>query len=388
MMEKLLNHSTILENIQIYIDDFEILSDEFVSLEMKNNFFNLDISGTLKIKDSFDVFNSGKVKFINKNKITIHLTDFLKKKIKRVFYITGVNSNQHNERFKILDIFFIDEITYLMSTSYLSKSFNASSVSALSACLDNLNIDEVLENSKVEKNFSDSGVVQTFAVTRDKSILEFFYNRLKKENIRIWQDIDNFYIKEFSLSELSVKQLDNKDILYSNRTLNNSYVFKIHDYEELNYQNYESNLTEPNETIYNYSGSKAIEKINKKLSDNFSSIKLNTLDNSMIQSTDYEKLNSRTNYNQKENMFDLFNSYITNNQLKIVVPGSLEFNNVGFIVDIELKGNPIYSNTSHENDVYSSGKYFVSGVSNRIVGNKFLQRLTLNRLDPKTPRLY
>lgn len=386
-IEKLLGDSTVLRNYSIEIDNFELIEDDIITLEIKQDFFNFGISGSLKIKDSFDVFNNGNIKFIKENKIKISFEDFLREKSSRYYYITKIRVIQHEDRYKILDISFIDEFTYILKNTYISKSFNKSTVSAFSDYLTHLGITDSLRGKNISLNINDTSDSKTFVAPQDRNILDFFLYELKRDNIRIWQDYNSINISEVIPAQMSLKQIDDADVLYSNRTLNNDYIFKIHEYEELNNQNYESLLTKPAELIYRYDTEKTIIKNTQNLVDIFSELKLNSLDVSSMQGN-YKKIDTQATFGTDKQKHELFDSYMSNNQLSIVVPGSFKYNNIGFIVNVELKGNPLFADTEHEQDVYSSGKYFVAKVLDRIIGGRLIQKMTLIRLDALSPRKY
>ena len=75
-----------------------------------------------------------------------------------------------------------------------------------------------------------------------------------------------------------------------------------------------------------------------------------------------------------------------NNNLSIVVPGSLKYSNVGTSAKVLLKGNNMYNSTQLEGDTLSSGNYFIASVGDRIIGDKLIHKIVLCRLDAQKPR--
>ena len=143
--EKIFHQNTVLKHLSIKIDGFEIMTDEIVSLELKSDFFNFGFTGSIKIKDSFDLNNGGKLLFTGKNKIVISMQDFLKDKVIRTYRITQMNAIQAGERFKVFDIQFMDEISFILKNAYIGKSFTDTPVNAFKKYLTHLGIDDIIK---------------------------------------------------------------------------------------------------------------------------------------------------------------------------------------------------------------------------------------------------
>lgn len=384
--EKLLNDSTLLRQTSISIDGFSLIPDDIITLEFSQDLFEFGIEGTLKIKDSFDIFNNGEIRFIKDNKITVYIEDFLQKKSIRTYYITDVRTIQQNERFKILDISFIDEITYKLKNTYLSKSFNSTPVAAFQEYLEHLGINDLLTASKLTTNIIDTSTVTSFVVPQDRNVLNFFMYLFKRYNIHMYQDLNSLNITEIIPSSLTLKQLDGNNVLYTNATLNNGYMFKIHEYESVTNQTYSSNLSKPAEMIYRYDTEKVITKDTFNLVDVYNDLKINNLDMSTVQPGN--KFSTQASTSTDKRKYELFNEFINNSELAVVVPGSVEFGNIVSLINTEFSGNPLFSDTAHERDFYMSGKYIITKVSSRLLGDRFIQKLTCSRLDHQTPRKY
>jgi hypothetical protein len=386
-LEKILNNTTILQYLKITIDGFQIIRDDIISVEIKQDFKRFGIYGILKIKDSFDIRNNGEITFDGENQIIISMIDFLGDKSIRSFKILKIESIPYNERFKIYDFIFMDEITYLLNNTYISKGFyKKTSINAFKSYMDYLDIGTLLETDKLEIDIIDSvNVYDSFVVPQDRSVLNYFQYLFKQENIRMWQDRNSFNIKEIIPSSLSVLNDPNGDpIEYSNSVLNNTYMFKIHDTNETNNNINNTYINKPIEIISGFGNDKKIINETINLKDVYDDMKLNLVEMSGIQQTKGEKFSTfstSSNSNQGNQKFDIFDNYITNNELEIAVAGSLKYSNIGNIVNVTLKGNPLYSDANSLNDETSSGKYFVTVVIDKIIGDKFIQKMILNRVD-------
>lgn len=384
--EKILNNTAVLGILAVKIDDFEVPIDEITTIEIKQDLFNFGISGKILIKDSFDINNSGLLLFNAENKISISMTDIIKGKFYRTFRVTEVKSNPANERFKVVELSFVDEITYLLKNTYLSKSFNATPVKAFQECLTYIGIDTILKSNNMTYDIIDESEIEQFVVPQNANILDFFIWIFKQYNIRIWQDRYKLYIKSVIPSKIPIQQIDGTDITYSNHVLNNEYLFKIHDYEHTANKILKINTKKPITKTYRFSGNKEIISKTINLSDVETELKLSNSNISLLQHTNGEKYSDQSTYTTGNQSYDIFNNYMQMNQLEIVIPGALKYSNIVNVVNIKLKGNAIYAKSQMEGDILASGRYFVIGVSDRIIGDKIIQKLKLVRTDAQNPR--
>ncbi len=386
--EKIFHQNTVLKHLSIKIDGFEIMTDEIVSLELKSDFFTFGFTGAIKIKDSFDLNNSGKLLFNGNNKIVISTQDFLKDKTVRTYRITQMNAIQAGERFKVYDIQFMDEISFILKNAYIGKSFTDTPVNAFKQYLTHLGIDDIIKSDKMTYNIQDTSTKQSFTVTAGQSVFDFFSTLFRQDNIRMWQDRNTFHIKEVNPSEIEpLKDPNGDDLTYTNNTMNNEYLFKIHDMHEDSNPSLEVNLVKPIEKTFRFDGSKKIIDTTINLVDAARSMTMNTMDTTGLQQTIGEKYSTQANFETGNQNFDVLETYIRNNNLSIVVPGSLKYSNVGTSAKVLLKGNNMYNSTQLEGDTLSSGKYFIASVSDRIIGDKLIHKIVLCRLDAQKPRV-
>jgi len=378
--EKIFNNTSLLKNVQVKIDDFVVPKDDVLTIETKYDFFNFPIITTLKIKDSFDMFNY-QIKPKEKNLITISLTDITDEKIHKTFIITDYVVNMSNERFKVVTIHGVDEISYILNTSYISKSFNDTPVSAFKQYVDNIKLSDIMTKNKISIDDNDTSESTNFVVPQNESVLDFFLYQLSKENIRMWQDKKNIHIKEVKPSTLPIAKGPNGDLIFKNNTLNNEYIAKIHEIQMTINASGHLNLVKPIDEIYKFSTDKTIVSETINIKDYASELKLNNFDSSSLQITNGTRFNTNELITDGFQKYQLFNSYMLNNETSIVTAGSLKYSNVGTIVKVELKGNPLFEESTLKGDEFSSGKYFVSSVVDKIIGDKLMQKYTLNRID-------
>ena len=386
--EKIFHPHTIVKHLSIKIDGFEIMTDEIVSLEIKSDFFDFGFTGTLKIKDSFDLGNSGKLLFNGKNTLIISVQDFLKDKSVRTYRITQMNAIQAGERFKVYDIQFMDEISFLLKNAYIGKSFTGTPVSAIKTYFKHLGIDDIIKNDKMSYDIVDTSTSQSFTVTASQSVYEFFTTIFRQDNIRMWQDRSTLHIKELNPAEVKpLKDPNGDDLTYTNNTMNNEYLFKIHDMAEDSNPALEMNLAKPVEKTFRFNGTKSIIDTTVNLADASKKMSMNTMDVTGLQQTIGQKFSTQANFETGNQAFDVMETYMRNNNLQIVVPGSLKYANVGTSAKVMLKGNNMYNNTQLEGDTLSSGSYFIASVNDRVIGDKLIHKIVLCRLDAQKPRV-
>ena len=385
--EKIFHPHTIVKHFSVKIDGFEIMTDEIVSLEIKSDFFDFGFTGTLKIKDSFDLNNSGKLLFTGKNTLTISVQDFLKDKSTRTYRITQMNATQAGERFKVFDIEFMDEISFLLKNAYIGKSFTSTPIAAIKQYFTHLGIDDIIKKDKMSYDIIDTSTSQSFTVTAGESVFDFFKTIFRQDNIRMWQDRNTLHIKEVNPAEIKpLKDPNGDDLTYTNNTMNNEYLFKIHDMREDNNPSLEANLLKPVEKTFRFDGTKSIIDTTVNLNDAAKKMSMNTMDTSGLQQTIGAKFSKQATLETGNQAYDVFETYMRNNNLSIVVPGSLKYSNVGASAKVLLKGNNMYNNTQLEGDTLSSGAYFIASVSDRIIGDKLIHKIVLCRLDAQKPR--
>lgn len=403
--ETIFNENTILSYRSISIGGYTIPDDELLTYEVQHDFFTFAIIGRIVIKDSYDFFNKNIVKLDNTTRIIISLCDFMGDIFYRTFRIVDSVAMPTNDRFKTYTIQFIDEISFILSNAYIGKGFTASPITAFETYMKELSIGTLIDKDKlsylVENKITDKMPSHNFIVPQNTNVLDFFFNYFRRYNVRLWQDRKSIYINEVKPANLSVQTDKDKNIiLYSNNTLNNEYMYKIHDFHQMGNPSGKTNETLPIGKTYRFSKDKKIVNTTINLNDILGDLLLNNknetapkiqnaptnAETSTLQQTTGEKLGTQTADTLGGQIANLFDVYMQNNRMLAAVPGSFKYSNVGRIVKVELKGNPLYPDTALEGDKVSSGKYFISAVSDRIIGDKLIQRLTLNRIDQQEPR--
>jgi hypothetical protein len=388
--ENIFTETTVLSLYTVYINDQELLDEDVLSFEIMFDFRKSFIEGTLIIKDSFGIAELDI--FDGKTTVKIKATDVYGEIFTRIFRITNVSNDEYSGRFKSYVLTVVDELFYKLATTYLSKSFSTDPVTALNEYLTELKLDTYLTDNNITKSFEAITEQYNFIVPQDRSIHEFFLYELKNNGYRFWQDRNSINIKNVTFKDLKYIQVENElniltNVLYSNNTDNGLYGFKIHDFK-MNYNNIlNSNIEQPviQHQVFDIA-KKSIDTTTKNLSDVYTDMKLNNKDMSSLQHTTGARYDVDVGVYIGKQKLNVENIYFNNNKLEIVVPGNFKYNNVGMLVDVILKGNPTMQVQGIEGDTFHSGKYFVSKMSDRFIGDKLIQKLVLNRIDFQEPR--
>jgi hypothetical protein len=383
---KIYSTTTQLKFLEVSIDDHVVIDEEIISLEIKYDFFNLPVEGTLKMKDSFDINNSGEVSLKADNKITVSMKDIADEKTFRTFRITAVDSTVYNERFKMYSISFVDEFSYQLMNTFASKSFNDTPINSFLSYLTEFELDKLLEADRMSISSEDNLGKSQFVVPQDRSVIDFFLYFLKAYNIRIWQDRYNLNIKEVKPAELTPIQIDGEEVVFSNNIYENMSKYKIHDFEVSFNRTLDLNVTKPKEVNYKFEIVKSPNVNTINLEDEYSNLKLNSIDLINLQQTTGNRFTTQTFQGTTPNQAEIFDIFMGNNILQIVVPAGIKEANIGNVVKLDFKGNPAFTDSSKEGDELMNGYYFITGISDLITGENLIHRYTLNRIDLNKPR--
>lgn len=389
--QKIFTEITILKAFTIWINDVEVFQEDVLSLELKYSFDKFMISGTLSIKDSFgiaelDLFNG-------QTEIKIFARDFFDEVFERKFVVTSVSQQDYNERFKAYTFSLVDRIYFAMVNAYVSTGFNDIPSNALSKFFEQLNIDDIVDDEKLTKDFDVIGTPEPFCVPQDRSSYEFFTQQMRRVGYRWWQTRDSLHAKKVDINQLPESTDDNGDpIVYSNNTDNDKYAFKIHDFD-ISYNNIlNMNMAYPISSNMKFDPtSRSMNSDTLNLEDVYPTMKLNDkavdpADLKLVHTVG-KKITMQEISSTDKQKLDIEDVYMENSVLNIVVPGNFKYNFPGQIVEVEFKGNPIVQKASLEGDTFHGGKYFLKEVTDRYFGDKLIQKLKLVRADFMQPRV-
>lgn len=387
-IESILLTNTILKFLEIKLDGYQILQDEIASLEVKYGFFDFRVTGKIKFKDSFDMGNSGLVKIGNNSLLTISAMDRGDTKSFRSYRVTNSNITIINDRTKMYDLEFQDEISWTLQNMFVEGSYTNSPVKTLTTILKSSYLQSLITQDKLKLDIVDTGTSRAYTVPKNQNFLDFITFMLRKDNIRMYQDRNTIYIKEVKPSSLTnvINDASGEDLVFSNDVADNTYLFKIHEFKDIKNDTQRVNEIAPIIKVNSSVSPKSVSTVTISLTDFFKDLQLNDMDLGSIQLTTGEKLETSEELAVGWQKAKLFDTFMLNQQMLIAVKGTFKYSNIGTVVKTKMKGSVAANDTNLEGDRLTSGNYFVFGVSDRYLGDKLIQRLHLGRLDAQKVR--
>jgi len=379
-VSKIFNPSSEYKELLISIDGQVIHNIDLVHFYTYQRNYKFGLFADLKIVDTYDINNNGITNFNANTSIRVSITDFQNNNTIRTFRIMEMTADVHKENHKTILFRLVDEITYILSNTYISKGFNDTPVNALQAYFKELSIDTLITNDKMTLDIVDPGRTMNFVVPQHMSLLDFFVYTFNQENIQFYQSRSAIHIKEVVPSQLTLTTDSNGSVIeYSNRTIDYNYRYMIHDFQQHNHR-LDHAMTYPVTETFRYSGDKAIISNTLNLQDVIADFSINK----PLVSTDFQdgrgiKLDVQeifTTNNQKNELFDKYMKY---NEIDFVCPGDFTCQ-LMTIVKVSLRGNPVFDDSSLTGDVLNSGNYLITEIHECIISNKFVQKLILQRL--------
>lgn len=381
----LITPTTTCTSFKLQLNDIEIPIDDVVTVEFKNSFFEFGLNGIISIKDSYSLINSDLITFDGTTAIIITINDFFRDYKKWVFSVIDMKVDRTNPRVNSLIFIVTDVLNYKLNNTYISKSFNTNVVQAFEQIFNQYKYTQLLTDVKLSPEFNPSGLQdEHFTLSSNLSLYDFFMSQFRLSNVRIFQDNYKLYVKEFKLSDIKsnfpIIKSNGGELCYTNVVSNNDYAFKIHDYLKMNISKSKVWSYSPLQEVIRFHN-KTIDRQTINLSDFYQDLLLNNNDAfKRMQDTAGKKSSVKVDSIGAQK-YDLFNSFIQNEGLQIVVPGNIKYNNVGYIAKVKLSDKSIYNTQQLSGDVTGSGLFLITETRYKFFKDTFIQRLTLNRFD-------
>lgn len=222
------------------------------------------------------------------------------------------------------------------------------------------------------------------------SVYKFLLKKLRESNIRFFfqRSINKFAFASFGMTDSTAMMnsklfnLNKINILYTNKNLNQNYIYHIHDYKRLDLNNsdlyhFRTSKRQINGVIVNQNLKPEDLKGALELNSNFDKFKELYVANSGTQESVHTTNISDTLEAQK---YDAFEEMIQYNKLliysvgcNIVSPGSL--------IRVEIVPPTVDKDEAVKGDPTLSGVWFVKQVTRKIIGDKYIMRMLLCRFD-------
>jgi len=387
-IERIFSPESTLRHINIYIDDILISEEDVVSIDFENTFDVLSIIGKIIIKDSINIY--ALIDLNQSSKIKLDIIDNFGKSIIRYFNITSINIESWDADFRYLRLTFIDPLSFMLSSTYISKSFHDTPINAISQIFDYLEVEENILTPNnllllVKDDSLDDGELIDFIVPNDRSVLEFFVYLFRNYGYRFWQTIDSVIIGRYIFNDLPEKteMVNGIDtiIKYTNNTANYQNPFMIYDFRILTNQTLQIGNKTPSQFNFNSFDGKKFDITNIKLSDFYDGFELGNQDLSGMEFTIGEKYTNTTSPSIYNQLLTIEDTYFKNTQIEIVVRGNFTVYPLGHLVEVDLKGTPINIESDISGDITFSGLYFVYRSQDKIIGDKHISKLVLIRMN-------
>jgi hypothetical protein len=355
-----------LNSYSVKIGTSELSKESIMSVETvyKNN--DVRVLSTLLIKDLHD-FNL--LIDWKQTKVAISYIDVFNEEVKETFVILDINEEQNDLYEKFLTINLQDTFSYALETSFLSKSYTSDIVTALNEYITHLEIQEYKE-----LDFTISDKILSFIVPENINNLEWFNNELHKYGYKFYQTKDKICLKSYD--DLLVVNLIENDPgkPFLDETINELYKNKIYD-SLVDHLTRSSMPAITRGLAYDIDTKKITYQEYNEITDFI----IND-DSLNIQNTIGKKDLYQTHLNFDQLKSEMKDEFLSINELMIVVNGYKK-NDINQIYELRLRGNKSNNESQTKGNMIVGGKWVSQKITDKIIGDSLIQRITLNRVD-------
>jgi hypothetical protein len=361
--------------------NFKILTITINDIEIQPNYISdlsVDWSGQFRIygyvtiNDHYDIVNTMLKEPGQRMKIKI--IDNYDDVFIREFVIT--NSGEVKEQdFKTVQLRFQDTISYVLQNTFIAKSYEETTlVDVLNDYLE-LEAKTSMDEYNLKVLSKTTRTLKNFVVPLHIDFLTFIENEFKREGVFFYQTRKYLVIGDDDIPEM----FRSDDLPYVQVGKTDWYGFKMLEYK-LQFNNIRKtmNLQKSNMLVFDPE-TKSIVSYDKSLTDFMEN--MNTggeVKNSQLTNGAQHKTKSTLIDTQEYQHLD----YKYNTEMNIIVPGNLKYSLLWKQVIVKVSGSQVSIETRESGDVALSGEYQISRVEDKfLVGQKFVQRLTLRRIN-------
>lgn len=355
--------------LNVIINDIEIKPNYITDLSVDWN-GEFRIYGYINLNDHYDIVNT--MLITPGQTMTIEYIDNHEDKFSRTFSILN-SSEVKDQDFKNVSLKFQDTTSYLLSKTFVNKSYKSTTLVDIVKEYLKIEAQPILDKNKVEIYSEPTRTLTNFVVPQHEDFLTFIEKEFVKEGIYFYQIKEKLIIgnnyKEPETPEFPYKQTGGKDL----------YGFKIMEYD-LIYNNIQktNKVQKASVQVFN-KDTKSMDIYNKSLVDFLDEFNLGgKVFNSQLT---YGTQLKTKEYSIDTNKYT-HGIYRYNTELHIIVPGNIQYSKLYKLVDVKMSGANYTIETRENGDLSLSGKYQISRVEDKfLVGQKFIQRLTLRRVN-------
>lgn len=301
-------------------------------------------------------------------KVQVTFVDLLDDMFSRTFHVVNVEeaNEEMGRKSFILDL--VDEFSYALSQSYISRSFKIPLNEAVLEIASDLGVSEI---PHIELDFSEVPYDKPYLTSKNINSLTYFTRELYRKGYTFYQTKTGILIK--SLDDLipATCPLNGE---FSDHPKNEYYMNKVIEFNVL--QN-NRQLVDSKSTTLTYD---PLTKTTKKLTeDPLNSLRLNSGSVNLSDSvTEMEYFQSQLDSDQRS--LDLKREYMDQNVVQMYVTGFVK-NDLNQIYDMRFKGNDTYMESQMKGDELLSGRYISKMIQEKIILDSYVQMITIHRAD-------
>ena len=363
----LLNEASGLQQVEITINGIQIKDEYLQDIE-------IDYDGGFEIKGYFvvnDIYDLQTQAFISPGQIAnVKYMDQHKDEFERDFMILR-SSETKMQDFKGINFQIQDIASWKLKNTFEPKSWEETTLVDVFNYILNLEVKPLIPKIKIIQ--TPGRTLKHFCIPLNVNFLEFITEEFRKEGTFFYQTRDSIIIGDTDIPETP-------QFPYKQTGSEETYGFVVMEHY-LTFNNImETNKVLPKTQFIVYDNTKKlVERYDKSLSDYKESLKLSG-----------KAFNSQLTYNRRDSTQEYLVDttkykhlyYHNNSQLTIYVPGNVKYSILYKKIDVYLSGNVMADDTRETGDYKVSGKYMIMGVEDKIiVGQKFIQKLSLKRLN-------
>lgn len=368
-----INQSSSTTSLVITIDDFEIKIADVMDMEILWKDF--EITGFIKINDLYDIANLLDIN--TSTTLTLYVSDLYEEYFSRQFVIKKYDQvSLNNSKFISLEL--QDTVSYALKNTFVSRGFKNKSITDIFKYCMSLKVDTMLSGFPITKYIDETTIKHPNKVlVTTTNALDFLTKELSKEGYKLFQTRKGIHLK--NITDLYPSKLETNEFVYTESSSNQYYGFNIMDFETINS---DQSAIEPASTVLAYDPStKTMKSYSKNLDTMFNDIKSSS-SSSSPQVSEGTIIKTQEYLTDNNLAMKTYLSYLNSNGVFVAVPGNVKYNEVFKLYDIILKGDINITESQNEGDVKLSGKYVCTEIVDKIIpGEKFIQKLKLNRVD-------
>lgn len=379
-MVRLPGVQSILKHVTFTFDDsskqIKLNMEEIITFEMKYTRNSPVICGVFIFRDLLDILGSIDIKQCS---IEVYFNDHYNGNFLRRFKVLEMAEAYSQNRSKAYSLFLVDEISYALNNIFISKSFSGSRVEAFKMILQEYKINDLISKNSLKSDFASDASQnnQSFVLSTNMSFLDFFIAEFERIGYSFYQTRDGIYIKSYDdLLPGKLPEITDEFVQECSNQIYKNIILEVNNIPGSN----AAALANPNKKSYYFDEN---QKKMVPIVDTFDTLKGDlALNNDVrnLQSNSGTKAAFQNRADNAQHKNQIRESYLETFKVEIYVNGFVQ-NDINKIYNVQLQGHKGTVKTQIEGNVISSGKFVGLSVTDKIIGDKLIQRIVLGRSD-------